>query len=181
MNCLLGLSVVSLLFPIGVSLELNGIFVPNFGLLEHNETGTDATGSVGSNLVCRTDNTSCCRGGDNPNGGGFGGWFYPSGNMAVFNGIYQPNGQLYRILRVTQGVQFRRDGSASITTTANGIYRCEVADQNGVTQTRYVGLYSVGAGDCGFVKHVECVIFVYNMLSSMNCRLFLSCRCGINI
>ena len=149
MNCLLGLNVVSLLFQIGVSLELNGIFVPNFGLLGHDETGTDATGSVGSNLVCRTDNTSCCRGSDNPNGGGFGSWFYPGGDMAVFNGTQQPDGQLYRILRVTQFVQLRRDGSAAITTLANGIYRCEVADQNGTMQTRYVGLYTEGAGELG--------------------------------
>ena len=128
-----------------MSLEHNGVAVPNFGLLGHSVIDeSDDPDSVGGNLVCRTDNTSCCRGGDNPNGGGFGDWFYPSGNVVVFSEETQPNGQLYRMLRSMQIVRLHRvENSAA---TANGIYHCEVADQNGVMQTRYVGLYTNGAG-----------------------------------
>ena len=130
-----------------MSLELNGVAVPNFGLLGHSDIDqSDDSTSVGGNLVCRTDNTSCCRNADNPAGtGGFGEWFYPGGGVVEFYFNSPPSGQIYRMRRSDQVVRLRRDGSAG-TTSANGIYRCEVADLNGVTQTRYVGLYTDGAG-----------------------------------
>ena len=134
-----------------MSLELNGTAVPNFDLLGHSDIDTsDDLEVVGGNLVCRTDNTSCCRGGDNLNGGGFGSWYYPGGDMVVFPFVMPlPAGVIYRQSRLTQTIRLYRDNSAIITATANGIYRCEVADQNGVTQTRYVGLYTEGAGELG--------------------------------
>ena len=132
----------------GVSLELNSSPVLDFELLAHSDIDTNDPGSVDTSLVCRTDNSACCRGGDNPTGStGFGDWFYPSGNMAIFPFNMLPAGQMYRQRRLMQAVRLYRDGSASITATANGIYRCEVADQNGVIQTRYVGLYTEGAGE----------------------------------
>ena len=132
-----------------MSLELNGIAVPNFGLLGHSDIDTsDDPADVGGNLVCRTDNPSCCRGADNPNGErGVGNWFYPGGGMFPYHFESPPSGQIYRQQRGAQVVRLSRVayGSAG-TTTANGIYRCEVADQNGITQTRYVGLYTDGTG-----------------------------------
>ena len=56
-----------------------------------------------------------------------------------------PSGQIYGMRRGDQVIRLSRVGSAG-TTSANGIYRCELADQNGVTQTRYVGLYTDGTG-----------------------------------
>ena len=140
-----------LLIFAGVSLELDGTAVLNFGLLGHSQIDTsDNLVVVGGNLVCRTDNTSCCRNVDNPAGtGGFGDWFYPGGDVVLFKSDGPlPSGQIYRLRRGPQVVRLRRDGTAS-TTSSNGIYRCEVADQNGVTQTRYVGLYTDGAGELG--------------------------------
>ena len=134
----------------GVSLELNGSPVPNFALLGHSQidTSDDHIMVANTSLVCRTDNTSCCRGSDNPNGGGSGEWLYPNGDRVVFPFVMPlPDGVIYRQRRLTQTLRLFRDNSASITATANGIYRCEVADQNGVTQTRYVGLYTEGAGE----------------------------------
>ena len=161
-----------------MTLDINGTIVPNFALLTHSDIDTsDDVEDVGGNLVCRTNLTTCCRGGD---GLAQGFWYYPTGAIALFGFEGPlPGGQIYRYRRGAQVVRLRREVNSAAT--ANGIYRCELADQNGVTQTRYVGLYTEGAGECRFVKHVECVIFVYNMLSSTNCRLFLSCRCGINI
>ena len=128
----------------GVSLELNGNLVDNFGLLAHTYIDTsNVAGVVGSNLVCRTDLITCCR---HTEGMAQGKWYYPTGDevMFPFEGPL-PGGQIYRPRRDTQVVRlYRAENSAS---TANGIYRCEVADQNGVVQNRYVGLYTEGAGE----------------------------------
>ena len=155
----------------GVTLELNGNPVINFGLLAHNDIGTsDDFVDVGGNLVCRTDLTTCCTGAD---GLVQGQWYYPTGGLVLFN--FQgalPSGQIYRFRRGTQVVRIRRDPNVNIADTANGIYHCEVADQNGVTQTRYVGLYTEGAGEYKFgIIIVLCCFYVHV------CR----CRCGINI
>ena len=135
----------------GVTLELNGSPFANFGLLAHNDIDTSDDVVANTSLVCRTDNTSCCRGPNNPNGTGFGSWFYPGGDMVLFAFVVTlPSGVIYRQRRRTQAIRLYRDNSTNITATANGIYRCEVADQNGVTQTRYVGLYTEGAGELGY-------------------------------
>ena len=130
----------------GVSLELNGNPVINFGLLAHSDIDTsDDREVVGGNLVCRTDLTACCRYDDAQ-----GSWYYTTGGRVLFNFEGSlPSGQIYRLRRGAQVVRLRRDGNANIAATANGIYHCEVADQNGVLQTRYVGLYTEGAGELG--------------------------------
>ena len=134
--------------PAGVSLELNNTAIDNFQLLQHHEIDTaDELEAVRGNLVCRTDLTTCCR---NSDGLGQGRWHYPRGGSVLFN--YEgplPSGQIYRFRRGAKVVRLRRVGNANITATANGLYRCEVADQNGVMQTRYVGLYTGGAGELG--------------------------------
>ena len=142
---------MTLHFYAGVFLEVNGTFVPNFALLGHSEIGTSGDlEDVGSNLVCRTDNTSCCRGIDNPNvAGGSGNWYNPDGVRVVFGFETVLIGQIYHMLRGPQLIRLQRDGSANITAAANGIYHCEVSNQDGVNQTSYVGLYSDGAGKCG--------------------------------
>ena len=141
---------MTLHFYAGVFLEINGIFVPNFALLGHSEIGTSGdVEDVGSNLVCRTDNTSCCRVADTNTGRGAGNWYYPDGVRVTFGFETLPIGQIYHMLRGFQLIQLHRDDSANITAAANGIYHCEVADQDGVNQTSYVGLYSDGAGKCG--------------------------------
>ena len=127
-------------------LELDGTAVLNFDLLGHSDIDTsDDLEVVGGNLVCRTDLTACCR---ITEGTPQGQWYYPTGGNVIF--IFEgalPSGQIYRFRRGPQLIRLRRELGS--TTTANGIYRCEVADQNGVTQTRYVGLYTEGAGELG--------------------------------
>ena len=135
----------------GVSVELTGIPVSNFGLLGHSQIGTNHShdvDDVGSSLlVCRTDNTSCCRGADSPNGRGFGNWYHPDGSLVPFLYARLRSGEIYKMQRRTQVVRLIHESSANITTGHNGIYRCEVANQNGVIQTRYLGLYTDGAGE----------------------------------
>ena len=130
----------------GVSLELNGNLVNNFGLLPHNDIDTsNDIEDVGLNLVCRTDLTTCCTSAD---GLAQGSWYYPTGGEVMFPFEDPlPSGQIYRFRRGPQVVRLRRELAS--TATANGIYRCRLADQNGVNQTRYVGLYTEGAGELG--------------------------------
>ena len=128
-----------------MSLELNGSPVLNFDLLTHNDIDTsDDAEVVGGNLVCRTALTTCCRGAD---GLAQGNWYYPTGDEVEFPFVAPmlPSGQIYRPRRGTQVVRLYRVENSAVT--ANGIYRCEVADQNGITQNRYVGLYTEGAGE----------------------------------
>ena len=142
----------------GVTLELNGNFVENFGLLEHSEIDTsDVVEDVGGNLVCRTDLTTCCTVAE---GMAQGNWYYPTGGNVLFNFEGPlPSGQIYRFRRSAQVVRLRRQLGS--TATANGIYRCEVADQNGVMQTRYVGLYTEGASEYKFgIIIVLCCFYV---------------------
>ena len=120
--------------------------IPNFALRWHSEIDSSNLDSnnVGHNLVCQTNLTTCCR---DTEGVAQGSWYYPTGDAVFF--LYQgalPSGQIYRLRRGPQVVRLYRNGSADAA-TANGIYRCEVADQNGVTQTRYVGLYTGEAGE----------------------------------
>ena len=134
----------------GVYLQLDNGCVNNFELLQHSDIDTNDDVMTITGLVCRTDNTSCCRGRDNPNGSGFGDWFHPSGFVAAFSfDPMLPPGGIYRQRRLNKAIRLFRDNSRStnISFTANGLYRCEVADQNGVLQTRYVGLYTEGAGE----------------------------------
>ena len=138
-------------------LEHNRDTVPNFGLLLHNMVGRISNDAdEDGNLVCRTDNTSCCRDFDSPNGIGFGHWYYPSGDLVVSISQPRATGQIYEMLRADQDVRLRRDNSAFIRATANGIYRCEVPDQNGVNRNRYVGLYSIGAGERCYIWQSSC-------------------------
>ena len=127
-----------------MSLELNGNFVFNFDLLTHNDIDTSNDPEVvGGNLVCRTDLTTCCR---DTEGMSQGSWYYPTGEEVLF--LFEgplPSGQIYRPRRGTQVVRLRREVNSAAT--ANGIYRCELADQNGIIQNRYVGLYTEGAGE----------------------------------
>ena len=132
-------------FCAGVSVELNSIPISNYGLLGHGDIATDGSGD----LVCRTDHTQCCRNLDSPGGVGHGSWYHPStytGSEVRFSYGPQVTGQIYHMRRGLQTILLRRDGGTGVT-AADGIYRCEVADQSGVTQTRYVGLYTDGAGE----------------------------------
>ena len=145
-----------------MSVEHTGILVSNFGLLGHSQIGTSHdVDDVDSNLVCRTDNTSCCRGTDNPNGGGFGNWYHPNGSQLAF--IFMGwRSDIYKMQRGTQVVRLIPESSASITTGHNGIYRCEVANQNGVIQTRYVGLYTNDTGAGEFVCDLDNYSLMHN-------------------
>ena len=85
-------------------------------------------------LLCLTDNTECCRGSDNPNGGRLGEWYFPDGTLVQAD---SEGGNLYRnrdksIVRLN-----RRNNTQSPT----GVYRCEVPSASGETLIILAGLY----------------------------------------
>ena len=86
----------------------------------------------GGALECHTDDTTCCRGIDNPNGTGRGEWYYPDGTV-----VPPPDGGtgFYRIRR-HMVIRLNRVGVTSPT----GVYRCEIPGDGGVTIIRYVSL-----------------------------------------
>ena len=73
-----------------------------------------------SSLVCVTTNvnTNCCRGADNPNGGGRGEWYLPDGSRL----LNTPDTNFYRT-RYTQQVRLNRRNNAMSPT---GVFTCEV-------------------------------------------------------
>ena len=90
----------------------------------------------GGALVCHTDDTTCCRGIDNPNGTGRGEWYYPDGTP-----VPPPGGGsgFYR----TRGHMVIRLNRASVVLPA-GVYRCEIPGAGGITIVRYMELSHIG-------------------------------------
>ena len=94
----------------------------------------------GGALECHTDDTTCCRGIDNPpNGTGRGEWYYPDGTV-VPNPDGAGNTSFYRtrdhmIIRLN-----RKPGIVQ----PRGVYRCEIPGPGDVTITRYISLIDDG-------------------------------------
>ena len=99
--------------------------------------GFEGVGSTdGGALECHTDDTTCCRGIDNPpNGTGRGEWYYPNGTV-----VPPPGGdtEFYRT-RGHMVIRLNRLGViASLHQT--GVYRCEIPGAGGVTISRYIAI-----------------------------------------
>ena len=87
----------------------------------------------GGALECHTDDTTCCRGIDNPNGTGRGEWYYPDGTV-----VPPPSGstRFYRT-RNHMVIRLNRFGNVRYPT---GVYQCEIPGSGGVNITRYINL-----------------------------------------
>ena len=93
------------------------------------------TQTDGGALECHTDETTCCRGEDNPGGPGRGEWYYPDGTV-----VPPPSSGFYRT-RDHMVIRLNRAGSGtSFLSRAKGVYRCEIPGAGGVTITRYITL-----------------------------------------
>ena len=89
-------------------------------------------GEGGDALLCITNYTACCRPPANGN------WFFPNGTRVPNSGnqwdFFRNRGEM--VVRMHR----RRDGE-------EGIYRCVIPDAMNVTQTIYIGVYSVSTGE----------------------------------
>ena len=81
-------------------------------------------------LECHTDDITCCRGIDNPNGTGRGEWYFPDGTMVPppYDGLYRTRDHM--VIRLNRG--------AFIPPT--GMYRCDIPGAGGIIITRYIQL-----------------------------------------
>ena len=110
-------------------------------LANHSYVNISTVGSADDNsdsVVCHTDLSSCCSGGEGPHRGN---WSFPDGTRLPFAGSSVPIG----FGRTAQFAVIRRTGGA---TGPRGIYRCRIATiavhsdyDESVGETVYVGLY----------------------------------------
>ena len=81
----------------------------------------------GGALECHTDDTTCCRGIDNPNGPGRGEWYYPNGTIVPSPG----NSMIYRT-RDHMVIRLNRVGASDGGTVGTpGLYKCEIPGVGG--------------------------------------------------
>ena len=67
-------------------------------------------------LECHTDDTTCCRGMDNPNGTGRGEWYYPNGTM-----VPPPTG-VDRFYRTRDHMVIRLNRGGGLSPTGNTLF-----------------------------------------------------------
>ena len=89
-------------------------------------------------LFCITNQTACCRPPyTDVNGSAVGSWFFPNETRVPSSSeedFYRDGGQMVvRLNRKRGGVE--------------GIYRCEIPDAMNLTQTLYIGVYSISTGE----------------------------------
>ena len=122
-------------------------------LADHSYVNISTVGSANNNsdsVVCHTDLSTCCAGGQTGQGIHRGDWYFPDGTVLPFSGISVPIG----LGRWTQIAIIRRTNDA---TEPTGIYRCRIAtiavhDDTDISvgERVYVGLYPA---DGGKLKH----------------------------
>ena len=97
-------------------------------------------GEGGNALLCLTNYTDCCQ---SPNytgdmGNAIRNWYFPNGSRLLSSRsqsvIFRSRSQM------AVHLQRRRGG-------VEGIYHCEIRDAMNVTQTIYIGVYSVSTGE----------------------------------
>ena len=112
-----------------ITFQLSGVFYAN--------NSNVAIGDIGEGdnaLLCQTNNTQCCRGSDNPNGGPLGEWYFPDGTP-VPDGT-DASRDIFRS-RASSVVRLNRRNNA---TSPTGVYRCEIPDASGTNQNIFVEL-----------------------------------------
>ena len=153
-----GLYILNTLAPLEYNIYLTVLacLVSEFSLARYSNTAVYANNSFidinlvgegfeepqitdGGALECHTDDTTCCRGIDNPpNGTGRGEWYYPNGTV-----VPPPGGGtgFYRT-RDRMVIRLNRMGlsQGSFLADSSGVYRCEIPSANGTSITRFIEL-----------------------------------------
>ena len=108
----------------GVRLTLRGVQYHDNGIIDITDVGENDAA-----LICQTDLRPCCR----PIRAGQ--WYYPNGTAVP---ISTAGGDFYRNRGDDGTVRLNRRNNAMYPTI--GIYRCEIPDQRGISQSLYIGL-----------------------------------------
>ena len=130
-----------------------------FSLARYNNTAVYANNSVmsihlfgegfegdqitdGGALECHTDDTTCCRGIDDPsNGVGRGEWYYPDGTV-----VPPPNNGSNKIYRTRDHMVIRLNRPG--VTEPSGVYTCVIPGAGGVNITRRITILD---GKCNII------------------------------
>ena len=115
---------------VGVRFQLNGQSYGNDSEVLLTDIGVRVNINA---LFCLTDSTQCCRGTDNPSGG-LGEWYFPDGTR-VLDGL-DASRDIFR----NRGLSVVRLNRRNNATSPTGVYRCEIPDASGTTQTIYITL-----------------------------------------
>ena len=106
--------------------------VIDINLVGEGFVGDQITG--GGALECHTDDTTCCRGIDDPpNGVGRGEWYYPNGT------VVSPANSGNSIYRTKEHMVIRLSRKGGVTQPA-GLYTCVIPGAGGVTIIRRITL-----------------------------------------
>ena len=117
----------------------------NNSVIDINLVGEDFEGiqiTDGGALECHTDDTTCCRGIDNPpNGIGRGEWYYPDGTAVPSpDDAGNATASFYR----TRDHMFIRLNRRPGTVQPTGVYQCQIPGAGNVNIVRYIMLTNSG-------------------------------------
>ncbi len=114
--------------------------------------GDQLTDGCGA-LECHTDDTTCCRGIDDPNGVGRGEWYYPDGT------VVPPPNSGNSIYRTRDHMMIRLNRRPSVT-QPSGVYTCVIPGAGGVNIVRLIILQGMQVAQCVLKKQLNCIRIV---------------------
>ncbi len=100
---------------------------------------------VGDNaLFCLSNSSSCCR---PRNGMASGEWFLPGGSSPISGSGSFSTDDFSRNRRSSAVLLNRRNNAVG----PEGLYHCDVIDALNITQSLYIGIYTVNRGGCDYI------------------------------
>ena len=116
---------------------LNGRLYPNNSVVTLSDISDSFFFGLSVTLFCLTLNTECCSASETLNGGTIGEWYLPDGALLSTAGTTFTRGH------VASAVSLNRHSGTSLT----GVFRCDVPDGSGTSQSVYVGIYPDSEGE----------------------------------
>ena len=144
-------------FPPEFFLTRYGVTFANNSVIDRNLVGEGYPGVTQTDsgaLECHTDDTTCCRGIDHPNGGGRGEWYYPDGTE-----VPPPDNDVDGFYRTRDHMVIRLNRRGTVSPT--GVYRCVIPGAGGIIITRYIQLGT----ECMLHRHCNECIFDNSVLT----------------
>jgi len=158
------------LFPYqfsGVGLSLNGMNLTNNSIVTNTDIGTGAAA-----LVCTTVYTPCCTSAN------------PETQCYFPNGSQIPNNPALPYQRTRGQNPGRVILNRNSHSTTTGIFRCDLPDASGATDSLYVGIYDSGTGESCILSewlvigkrhlalqtrtaHYKCLCYTLNCIPSL--------------
>ena len=129
----------------GIRISLGDREFPNHGLVTTEDIGVDKSGMrLEEGLNCSTNNEQCCTGTSTMTTTAS--WHHGHTTIPVqlSNSSRTTGFYAFGMKRTGQAVYLFRNRAHSSPTVTDGIWRCTIPDQNGVQQTKYIGIYANG-------------------------------------